>query len=409
MSMLRYWIWLASVSGVGPVTAKRLLDEFGTPDKVFFAREDDYKKYSFLTKRDIACLCRKNMNDTMRIVNTTLENNYSIITLSDIQYPDRLKNIFDPPIVLYVKGQLPVIDEEAAIAVVGTRRCSVYGAKAAERIGYEITKSGGIVVSGLALGIDSAAARGALRAGGQVVGVIGSGLDIVYPRENRGLFNDIAQCGAIVSEYPVGSPAIGVHFPQRNRIISGLSLGVTVVEAPKSSGALITASRALEQGRDVFAVPGNIDAPTCEGSNALLKEGALPVTSGRDIINEYISVYPKLKKFAKKEYIPLDESEQNRLTEKVSPEVIRKPISSKKEIDKGKDVEYIDVVKLLEGLGEDEKAVASVLNGVMHVDDIIEKSGIPAARVLSALTMLEISGCVKQQSGKRFYLNISEK
>lgn len=158
-----------------------------------------------------------------------------------------------------------------------------------ERIGYEVSKAGGLVVSGLALGIDSAAARGALRAGGKVIGVIGSGLDVIYPAENRLLFEDVSHSGAVISEYPPGTPALGGNFPRRNRILSGISLGTCVVEAPKHSGALITASRALEQGRDIFAVPGNIDSAVCEGSNHLLKEGAVPVTPA-GILSRSISI-----------------------------------------------------------------------------------------------------------------------
>jgi DNA processing protein len=214
------------------------------------------------------------------------------MTLHDGDYPARLTNIPDPPLVLYIRGRLPALDEEAAVAVVGTRSCTPYGLKAAERIGYELARHGCLVVSGLARGIDSAAAKGTLRAGGRVVGVVGSGLDIVYPPENKKLFDDVAAVGAIVSEYPPGSPAAPRHIPQRNTVMSGLSVGVTVIEAPEKSGALITATHALEQGRDVFAIPGNVDSPACKGSNNLLREGAVLVTTGREIAEEYAALFP---------------------------------------------------------------------------------------------------------------------
>lgn len=410
MSKLKYWIWLSSVSGVRPATAKRLLDAFGSPEKIFFARESEYRELEFLSSQDIRGLSKKNFEEVHRIMDVCLERDYRILTISDTEYPERLKNIFDPPLLLYINGRLPVVDEEAAVAVVGTRKCSVYGIRAAERIGYEVSKAGGLVVSGLALGIDSAAARGALRAGGKVIGVIGSGLDVIYPAENRLLFEDVSHSGAVISEYPPGTPALGGNFPRRNRILSGISLGTCVVEAPKHSGALITASRALEQGRDIFAVPGNIDSAVCEGSNHLLKEGAVPVTSGWDIIEEYKHLYPqKLGRAQSKKFRPLDEIEEKKLVERVSPGTGDLPVSAKKVIDKDKNVEYIDLMKQLDDLSEDELAVVSILTEEMHVDDIIELSGLPAARVLSALTMLELQGYVLQHSGKRFSLNVSVK
>ena len=254
-SMLKYWIWLSSLPGVGAKKAGRLLDLFGSPENVYFARDNEYREVTGLNTADVDKLSKKSLAGVQKTLKTCEENGYRIVTIQDAEYPERLRNIYDPPILFYVRGRLPPIDEEVAVAIVGTRNCTPYGLKASERIAYEISKARGLIVTGLARGIDSAAAKGALRAGGRVLGVIGSGLDVCYPPENKILFHDVAAVGAIISEYPPGTDAARVHFPARNRILSGVSVGVTVIEAPKKSGALITAARALEQGRDVFALP----------------------------------------------------------------------------------------------------------------------------------------------------------
>lgn len=408
MSTLKYWIWLSTRNGVGSRTAVKLMDTFGTPESVYFAREEEYRTLSDLSNADIKKLSDKSLTNARKILESCENKGFHLVTIQDTQYPARLKNIYDPPILLYVWGYLPCLDEEAAIAVVGTRNCTPYGIKTAERIGYEITKAGGLIVSGLARGIDTAAAKGALRAGGKVIGIIGSGLDVFYPAENKALFYDIASVGAIISEYPPGTSANGTHFPARNRILSGVSVGVTVIEAPKKSGALITASRALEQGRDVFALPGNVDSPACEGSNHLLKEGAILATTGSEIIAEYQSLFPNLlsKEFGQ-ENIPLDENLANKLVKSIRNDSQNQHISPKKVIDKAHSMEYIGVVNRLSNLSEEELAIISAItHDEIHVDEIIENSRLSASKVLSLLTMLEIKGCVKQIKGKRFSLNI---
>ena len=404
MSILKYWVWLSSLSGVGAVTAKRLLERFETVEKIFFAREEEFEKIPGIHKREIESLSKKNIGDANKILSQCEENNFQIITIQDAGYPERLRNIYDPPIVLYIKGRLPVIDEEAAVAIVGSRSCTPYGTKAAEKIGYELARHGLLVVTGLAKGIDSAAARGALRGGGRVLGVLGCGLDIVYPAGNKPLFEDVSAVGALISEYPPGSPAEASHFPVRNRIISGVSLGVAVIEAPKKSGALITAARALEQGRDVFALPGNVDAESCEGSNSLLKEGALPLISAEDIAVEYAGLFPeKIRIMAKSKMVPLDKKGAERLVESQADSGRKPDEAGEKEVDNNKTVEYIDLVKLLSGLAGDEKTICEVIGeATVHIDEIIQKTALSAQAVLSALTILEINGRVEQYNGKYF-------
>ena len=394
MSQLKYWVWLSSLSGVGAVTALTLLRHFGTPENVFSAKADNYSRVEGIKQPDISKLLDKSLETAVKTLESCREIGCRILTLQDAEYPDRLRNIFDPPIIIYVRGTLPVIDDEPAVAVVGTRTCTPYGLKAAENIGYQLAQRGLIVVTGLAKGIDTAAARGALRAGGRVIGVIGSGLDVVYPRENEALFNDVVSSGVILSEYPPGSVALPSHFPMRNRILSGISLGVAVIEAPKRSGALITASRALEQGRDVFALPGNIGAKSCEGSNLLLREGAIPILSGDDIVSEYAELFPD------KIIADIAAQRNSRGSERAEmPEKAGQGSDGgaqppgQKVIDNVSGVDYIDLGKILDDLSGDEKLVAGVIgNNVIHADDIISGSGLSAAQVLSALTMLEIKG-----------------
>ena len=394
MSQLKYWVWLSSLSCVNAVAAMALLRHFGTPENIFSANIEEYKRVEGIKPSDISKLLDKNLDSAVKTLAACKEIGCRAITLQDAEYPDRLRNIYNPPIILFVRGTLPVIDDEPTVAVVGTRTCTPYGFKAAEDIGNHLARHGLIVVTGLAKGIDTAAARGSLRAGGCVIGVIGSGHDVIYPRENETLFREVASSGAILSEYPPGTAAKPANFPARNRILSGISVGVAVIEAPKKSGALITAARALEQGRDVFALPGNVGAISCEGSNLLLREGAIPILSGDDIVSEYAELYPdKILRKGSMQISPGSEDRRDQpYTAKQSEGVVvRQP--GKKEIDNVPEVEYIDVGKISDDLSGDEKLVAELIgNNTVHADDIITSSGLSAAQVLAALSMLEIKG-----------------
>ena len=400
MSSLKYWVWLSALRGIGAVTAAALLRRFGTPENVFLASAEDYEEVDGVKPKDISQLMRKDIDSAVKTIDACAEIGCRVITLQDAIYPDRLRNIYDSPIILYARGELPMIDDEPAVAIVGTRDCTPYGIKAAENIGYQLARRGLLVVTGLARGIDSAAARGALRGGGRVIGVIGSGLDIVYPPENKALFGDVAKNGAIISEYPPGEAAKPAHFPARNRIISGISLGVAVVEAPKRSGALITAEKALEQGRDVFALPGNVDAKSCEGSNLLLREGAIPIMSGEDIAVEYAELFPdKINPENQKQAAPHDRKGAGAFVKTQHINANDGPDIGKIEIDNASEVEYIDLDEVLGELSGDEKTVAATIGrNSMHVDDIIVSSGLSAPQVLTALTMLEIKGSVGRVS-----------
>lgn len=415
-----HWIWLAHRPGLSDRAKAALLEYFCDPEDVFFADSGAYDHVEGLKEADRDALRDKNLLPAEEILEACDRERLRILTYRDAAYPARLKNIADPPIVLYYKGQLPDFDALPVIAVVGTRRASAYGLTVAKRMGYQIGRCGGIVVSGMAYGVDGMAMSGALTAGQKTVGVLGCGADIVYPLSNRALFRDVEQYGCILSEFPPGTPPTKWNFPKRNRIISGLSNGVLVVEAPEKSGALITAHLAAEQGRDVFVVPGNIDQPGFVGSNRLLRDGAIAASSGWDILSEYEALYPdKIRKDDR----PLhqlaypDEVDKAALeAEKPLPKVAQKPLRpekkenlkknlDKKVIDKEHSEPYSDVNDILQSLSGDERAIAAALkDGERLVDEVIAETGLTTGKLLAALTMLELKGVLRRLPGKRITL-----
>lgn len=410
MSSLIYWIWLAETYP-GPKQLKALLARFGDPKGVFFAQREEIAALDIKGEL-LERLCNKELDAPRKILSRCDDINVAVITLQDAAYPERLRNMDEPPCVLYVKGRLPDVDSEAVVAIVGTRRCSPYGAKMARDIGFEIASKGGLVCTGLAEGIDSRSAEGALMAGGRVIGVLGTGIDEVFPKFNGPLFEDVAFSGAIISEYPPGYKANKLSFPRRNRIIAGLSLGVVVVEAPVRSGALITARIALENGRDVFAVPSNADSPGGAGTNNLLREGAIFTENGWDVLREYAERFPdrineKGQPLHAEDMKPPEDNSPGKESvpaEKLPEEPgkgffkLRIPVRRRSKE---------DLAKQLSDLTESQLKIVSVMNKPsMHVDDIIDLSALPAAKVLSELTLLQIKGYVSQEAGKRFTLNI---
>lgn len=415
--MLIHWIWLAHRPGFGPRTKAQLLEHFRDPEAVYYADEEALGQLG-LSSDVRAALLDKNLDSSEKILEDCEKKRLNILTLQDAAYPSRLKNIPDPPLVLYYKGQLPDFDGVPVIGVVGTRKASAYGLTVAKRMGYQIGRCGGLVVSGMAYGIDGLAMSGALTAGAKTVGVLGCGADIVYPQSNRSLFRDVEAYGCILSEFAPGQNAAKWTFPMRNRIISGLSCGVLVVEAPEKSGALITARLALEQGRDVFAVPGNIDMPTCAGSNALLRDGAIMVSSGWDVLSEYQSLFPdKIHREdapclqrAYPQEIARQEGETTPAKVAQSPRIpeettrLKKNLE-KKSIDKEPVEAYSDVNVDLSRLSEDEQRIVLCLkNGQRLVDDVIAETGMTTGKLLAVLTMLELKGVIRRLPGKRISL-----
>lgn len=395
MSSLKYWLWLATRKGVGVQGMRTALNHFGTPERAFFA---DPEEYDLLTPALAAALRDRSMTRVEQVMADCDKLGIRIMTLQDADYPERLRQLEDAPCVLYLKGKLPDFDEEAAIGVVGTRQASEYGRTVAKRLGLELARGGAIVVSGIAAGIDAGAVRGALQGGGTVVSVLGGGIDVPYPWENRFLYEDVAAAGLLISEYPPGTENRGSHFPVRNRIISGLSLGVVVVEAGEfGSGAMITANLALDQNRDVFAVPGNVDAPNSRGCIRLIQQGAKPVLSAEDILEEYRDRYPlKLPGAARL----TAREEQQRLEAIVEPEP---QLRQKTPVDKEKTREYSVIKRRPDSFTDDELAILHAMQGkTCQADELVEQTQIPAKRVLSALTMLQIAGCVAEKPGRRF-------
>jgi len=363
-----YLIALNAFSGLGPQRIQKLLKHFGSLEKIFKASQHDLSLCVFLPEPVAHALTQFSLDQFLSKEHELLKkHNVAVISFLDEAYPKQLKEISDPPVVLYVKG-MPALFQEPAVAIVGCRRASVYGITTAEKLACDLCDYNIAVVSGLARGIDTAAHRGALKAHGKTIAVLGNGLASVYPPENKRLFDSMAAQGLIVSEFPMATTPKPFHFPRRNRIISGLSLGIIVVEAAKKSGALITADLALEQGREVFAVPGKVDSVSSQGVHELIKQGAKLVTCIDDIIEE-LPLALRVKKEVQKN------------PEKKNEMLGKKPLSQEEK----------DILKLLS-------------SAPIDVDSLCRQAGLPVSHIFTALLKLELSGFVKQLPGKLFVL-----
>jgi DNA processing protein len=360
-----FWLCLRQIPGVGNIIYNRLIKKFCTPEKVFQASSEELKKIDGLRSQTIeAIITFKDTDWAKKEVDRIEKQGITLITIQDERFPRNLKEIYDPPPFLYVKGELRE-DDNLSLAVVGSRNASAYGKAMTTSLSRTLTQRGFTIVSGLARGIDTCAHKGALEGGGRTVAVLGSGIDIIYPWENKGLAEEIALQGAIVSEFPLGTQPEAINFPPRNRIISGLSLGTVIVEASFRSGSLITARMALEQGREVFAVPGNVDSPRSKGTNRLIKEGAKLIMDPEDIIEE---VFPQYK-------APATSGQEN------PPET------------KGITPEGQKIFDLLD-------------SNPLHIDHLIHQSKLRPNQVSSLLLELELTGLAKQLPGKMFIKNM---
>ena len=410
MSTLKYWIWLATRAGLGTLTSVRLLERFGTPENAYFAHQNEYEAVEGLSAVGRESLWNKELSGAEEILGRCDRLGLRLLTLKDAEYPNRLKNIPDPPILLYLKGRLPVVDEELVIGMVGSRTPSAYGVRVAREMSLDLARAGVVLCSGIAAGVDAAVLRGGLAAGGTVISVVAGGLDIVTPAENRGLYEDVAATGVLVSEYPPGTPHLGGHYRSRNRIISGLSEGVVVVEGSWKSGSLITAHAALEQGREVFAVPGNVDSPMSAAPNQLLyRQEAGVARNANDVLEAFLRRYPLRVKA-----LPLgDEERRQRLeglaSEEEQPlkgeEPPKRPPEDRNAVPKGTLTEKRRQMSLEEqsALTDDQKTLLRVAEETaLRPDELIERTDIPANRVLSALTLLQVRGYMKEETGNRF-------
>lgn len=401
--MLVYWIWFAELTGLTCAQKQLLLQHFRDPEEIYHSDSAVFSKISGMTEKMLEVLEDKDLTQSQAILSSCTDKGISILTLLDADYPARLRNTYDPPMVLYYKGKLPNWEQTPIIGIVGTRKATAYGMRAAYSYGTQIAACGGMVVSGGAAGIDTMALEGALAAGGTVMCVFGSGVDVYYPARNKSLFEEILSRGCLISEYPPRSEPLSWHFPRRNRILSGISNGVLVVEAPRKSGALITARLAMEQGREVFAVPGNVDVEACAGSNALLQDYGIAALSGWDVMKEYQAMFPGI--IAKRNAPRVLEQKLDRVAQTPAiPQPKQKPKEQidKKSIDKEEKSSYSVVNNSAAPLNNAEQAVLDKISREpIFVDQVIENAGLPAGTVKAILTKLAVKGRIQNHPGGR--------
>ena len=428
-----FWIWLAETLGPKNKDFKKLISVYDNPYELFHADESEIENIPGITPRTRGSLLERDLSKASRILDDCERQGIGILTFDDEEYPALLREIQEPPVLLYYRGILPDFNRQLCIGMVGTRRMSAYGLQNAYRIAYELASVNALVISGMAAGIDGVCAAAALAAKGKTVAVLGCGVDIVYPTHHRRLMERICENGALISEYPPATKPNFYHFPVRNRIISGISQGTVVVEASIRSGSLITAKDAVTQGRDVFALPANVDSDGAEGTNRLLRDGARLVLDTTDILTPYSYVYTetlrtealsKAKQASKADLHYLDSLGVIELTTRkasgmasspgAEPAVERdaSPIKkqsakrpSKKEIKEQEEpleqitidttpdalLSSLDPIQLavLQAIPDDRAVTADSLGGL----------GYPYGDVIAALTMLEIMGLVQKLPG----------
>ncbi len=429
-----FWLWL-SLLNISAKARHAVIARFRTAEAAYRAASGSFADLKGISKKEAGLLENRDLRPARISEEECARQGIRILPITDPDYPARLKEIYTPPVALFVQGLLPPVDDLPVIAVIGTRSASPYGLKMGERLSREISLLGGTALSLLTTGVDEAAARGALQTGMPCLAVLGT------PHENfRGrLMRDIAASGAVISEYPPGRERFRYFFRERNRVAAGLSVGVTVVEAPEGSGTMLFVQDAVEQGKDIFAVPGNADARNAAGTLALLKEGAKLVTSGAEILEDYELRFPGVLRLLEAE----NETEDG--TEDASPEPQREDAAGGVEEAGPDDIHAEDISpdplkdlqtqaphhgnepsaataevppslqpgqlpddtleESIAGLTEDQqKILRAIRQGFSHVDDIAEETSLSAARTLAQLTVLEIRGFVSREAGRRFSL-----
>ncbi len=385
-----YWIWLQNA--LGPrANSKRVFGFFERAKDIYDAGSMEWRLSGVFTPKQIGRLESSSFEEAQNILDTCDKNAWAVVTPESELFPPLLKDLHDFPLVLYVRGDLSCLSGKVSIAIVGTRQASAYGTEVAFRLSKSFAEAGAVVVSGGALGVDSAAHDGALQGKGKTVAVLGCGLASNYLSTNSGLRGRIAQSGAVVSEYPPDTPASGPNFPIRNRLISGMSLGTLVIEAGERSGSLITANFALDQGRGVFAVAGDIINSSFTGAHKLIRDGAKPVFSAMDVLEEYKDIYPGA----------LDLSA-------LCPLSAAKTTKAKVNSDKSEGATLPKATlrrKLPEGLGDLERRVYEAVDtDPTHIDDIFRACKDSPPLIITALTQLELFGYIRLTDGKRYVL-----
>ena len=396
MTDIDYWLWLSLKKSMTAEKMQILLTYIPTPKEMYTMSKEELSEIKGFNKRTVAVLSDKRLDRVMEVKDLCRKYNIKILTFDSPNYPENLKRIPAPPYVLYTRSTKQInLNEYIRIAIVGNRESTEYGERIAKDFSYDLANNGIVVVSGMAKGIDTAAHRGSIDAAGVTVAVMGCGLDMAYPKENKDLMAKIIETGIAISEYPPKDKPDGWHFPQRNRNISGLAQGTLVVEAPKHSGSLITARYALEQDRDLFAVPGDINKERSAGTNNLLKEFAVPVTSARDIFDYY--------SFENFEIANIKKLQNQKGLTKETEYKERK----KEEIIKKTDEVITPDEKFYKDLSEKERHIIEKLSlNPVNFEQLLLLTGISADELVSTITMLEIKGKVKTHPGKSFTLNI---
>ncbi len=417
-SDLLYWVWLSQRLGPGSRKLPGLVSRFDSAYEIYRADDEEITGFDADGNEKLYNLANKDLDEACRTVEYCSANGIEIITYASPRYPSKLRKLQDPPAVLYLRGRLPELEKRLAIAVVGTRKMSEYGKASAYKIAYELASAGALVVSGMALGVDAMAACGALSAKGETIAVFGCGVERTYPAKHKRLMSKILENGCVISEYPPHTEPRGYNFPMRNRIISGLCSGTLVVEADESSGAMITARDAILQGRDIFALPGNIDAEGSQGTNLLIREGAQPIRSAHDILENYRELYSDVLSFRKLEkaehrsdydparasYYGLDYAENGKKDENVS----KKTNSEEKGTKEINNVAFADIKP--SQVPKNEAVVASLDEKLRRVYDALKEGedtrledlvsrGFSTAQAMAALTVLEIKGLIEKKPG----------
>ena len=360
MEELVYLLALKNIKGIGDISARKLLERFGSPESVFNTKKEELLRVEGINETLSRSITEySGWDEDVKEADMIRKREIKIVKCYDSEYPENLKNIYNYPLFLYYIGQIKKEDDNA-LAVVGSRDCDDYGIRTTERIVSQLSERGVTVISGMARGIDTAAHKSALKSGGRTIAVLGNGIDICYPSENKRLFKEISEHGCAMSEYPLGTKPEGTNFPKRNRLISGLSLGVVVVQANKNSGALITADYANEQNREVFSIPGNIDNRKNSGTNLLIKRGAKLVENVDDIVEEI--------------------AELKTLTSKTNTEKIKRTNIT----------------------GDESIVFQHLLKSKLHIDQIAHKTNFDFTRLSSLLLNMELKGIVKSLPGNYY-------
>ncbi len=377
MDTVLFLMWLHLKQSLSPAKAVFLLKELGTAENVYRADKNQYMELGITNPVMLRSLMDKDLSGAKQEVHKATKLSMTLLGYGTENYPSILYELPDPPVMLYVWGDTKVLHNRNAFCMVGARHSTVYGMSATLGVSEQLARCGMVIVSGVAMGIDSAAHRGAVRGRGKTIGIMGCGLNVAYPAENGDVRRAIIENGALISEFPLDTPPLPSNFPIRNRLLSGFSLGVAVMEAGEKSGALITAKYAAEQGRDVYALPGNISNPMSAGTNRLIQDGASVLLSADAVLAEYIMRYPTY--FSLDEVLEeKDEATENNWAEKT--EGLQSMGNSQKE------------KRILQALGKE----------ALHPNEISRLLKMPIGEVQSSLTMLQIKGKIKEHPGNRF-------